>query len=529
MFLEALFVNKGEVSGDCGVMNSLCMNAWILKRVGTVMVSVLITKPAEMLLPRMFDTTEHLSSSGAHGGVSDSLLRPSMSYFFEPRQTISKEDLNFKSIVENSKEVNKLGPKKSMQRSHSIKSVGKAIINMASMKTLAKRNPEHDLRRFWPLHIQRLHLIVSYATFVITVIHIYRVEWHEWECGKFLTVYRAILTVLSWMAVAFFCLLPLSFCIAYSLRFAPSIVWMWLSEVAVDLLLGWLGLNFLSVFVSLLAGLLYVKLYPCFVKLYKKCGCLAKLYEKCCCETKPCCSKRSPRASRVTPYNQTNNYEKKVIKKPVNIKLNASSAWSTPKHRRVEKNDSSSDEEIAVKKQHTSSAWPTPKHLPSEKVGGSNITKGHSSVAWSNSKKNHHKDDCNSSSAHHKAEGVHASAASLNANGDSDDYDSSTSSEDEHGIAKRVLLTKRSSVEFWLSCLPYCISSDNDLRKPLDGSEIFIDIDLIQHCLFLIYFAPVTRKFNNISQKENYKIERNPTLSLILCVITPLWIIILTV
>ena len=47
---------------------------------------------------------------------------------------------------------------------------------------------------------------------------------------------------------------------------------MWLNEILQDLLLGWLGLNFVSLFVSLMAGFAYVKLYPCILGLSKKIG-----------------------------------------------------------------------------------------------------------------------------------------------------------------------------------------------------------------------------------------------------------------
>ena len=47
---------------------------------------------------------------------------------------------------------------------------------------------------------------------------------------------------------------------------------MWLNEMLQDLLLGWLGLNFVSLFVSLMAGFAYVKLYPRILGLSKKIG-----------------------------------------------------------------------------------------------------------------------------------------------------------------------------------------------------------------------------------------------------------------
>ena len=152
MFVEALFINTREMSEECGFMGLLCINTWLLKRVGAVMLSQLVTKPATMLVPRMFDTTEHLSSCGVHDGVSDSIFRPSMSYFFEPRQQITKEELNFKSIVENSKESHKESKKRLKRgtsiKSHNLKLVSKTMVRMSTFKNLAKSHPEHDLRRY---------------------------------------------------------------------------------------------------------------------------------------------------------------------------------------------------------------------------------------------------------------------------------------------------------------------------------------------------------------------------------------------
>ena len=249
-----------------------------------------------------------------------------------------------------------------------------------------------------------------------------------------------MLTGLSWAAVILFCLIPFSFCIAYSLRFAPSVAWMWLSEVAVDLLLGWLGLNFVSLFASLLAGYAYVKLYPCFTK----------LSNKLCCKPKKCCSKSATRVARVTPYH-SKNYGDKNIPKPANIKLKTSAAWSTPKHKSAQKADSSSssssDDEIEITKEHSSSMWATPKdHVSPESDDSSSDSeietkKSHPSSAWStNPKKNYNRDDQRSSSTERETKSMHSSATSGNVS-------DSTSSDDEHENVRRVLLTRGSSVE----------------------------------------------------------------------------------
>ena len=68
--------------------------------------------------------------------------------------------------------------------------------------------------------------------------------------------------MIAWGAVVVFIAIPLVFCVMYSLRFSQSMAWMWLKEVLVDLLMGWLGINFISLFVELLASFAYVKLYP---------------------------------------------------------------------------------------------------------------------------------------------------------------------------------------------------------------------------------------------------------------------------
>ena len=200
-----------------------------------------------------------------------------------------------------------------------------------------------------------------------------------------------------------------------------------------DLLLGWLGLNFLSVFVSLLAGLLYVKLYPCFAKLYKKCGCLVKLYEKCCCLIKVyekcfmklyrkcccklnlCCSKRTARVARVLPYH-SNKSDGKIIKENVNIQLNPKTEKTTSKDRTLEIDDNSSNSEIEIRKQHSSSALPTPKHQSSEKnessIGGGEIgiTKRHSSTAWTTPKDQPSEDGNRGSDNKHDTAKKHSSS-----------------------------------------------------------------------------------------------------------------------
>merc|ERR1712032_1664872 len=140
-----------------------------------------------------------------------------------------------------------MGSKKRMKRtpsikSHDLKLVSKTMLRMSTFKNLAKSHPEHDLRRE---------------------------EWHEWEHGDYLIPDRQVLTGLSWAAVVVFVLIPLVFCVMYSLRFSEEIAWMWLNEILQDLLLGWLGLNFVSLFVSLMAGFAYVKLYPLILGLSK--------------------------------------------------------------------------------------------------------------------------------------------------------------------------------------------------------------------------------------------------------------------
>ena len=75
---------------------------------------------------------------------------------------------------------------------------------------------------------------------------------------------------------------------------------MWLNEILQDLLLGWLGLNFVSLFVSLMAGFAYVKLYPLILGLSKK---IAAVHP-----------------TQVSPVSSSETEGE--IKKPVNIGLN---------------------------------------------------------------------------------------------------------------------------------------------------------------------------------------------------------------